>query len=262
MAAKKRRLSSLIESQLPGFIQYEYENFSKFVEKYYEQQESAGQPLDIISNFDKYRDINFYEKNLLQQQSTLVSSITADITSFELVNGDSFPEQDGYVQIGDEILFYQSRNGNVFSEVSRGVSGNTTLGDLYNKSTFVTTSAAPHYQGDVVRNISNLFLYALVKEFEKTYLAEFPEAYLKEDVDKRSLIKNITSFYKAKGTDKSIKFLFNAIITEDPQDVPEVINPKNFTLKSSVSDWTKNYSLKVKVNSRDIFSLIGQRVTQ
>jgi len=262
MAAKKRRLSSLIESQLPGFIQYEYENFSKFVEKYYEQQESAGQPLDIISNFDKYRDINFYEKNLLQQQSTLVSSITADITSFELVNGDSFPEQDGYVQIGDEILFYQSRNGNVFSEVSRGVSGNTTLGDLYNKSTFVTTSAASHYQGDVVRNISNLFLYALVKEFEKTYLAEFPEAYLKEDVDKRSLIKNITSFYKAKGTDKSIKFLFNAIITDDPQDVPEVINPKNFTLKSSVSDWTKNYSLKVKVNSGDIFSLIGQRVTQ
>lgn len=262
MAAKKRRLSSLIESQLPGFIQYEYENFSKFVEKYYEQQESAGQPLDIISNFSDYRDINYYEKNLLQQQSTLVSSITADITSFEVANGDSFPERDGYVQIGDEILFYQTRNGNVFSEVSRGVSGNTTLGDLYTKSTFVTTSSAPHYQGDVVRNISNLFLYALVKEFEKTYLAEFPEAYLKEDVDKRSLIKNITSFYKAKGTDKSIKFLFNAIITDDPQDVPEVINPKNFTLKSSVSDWTKNYSLKVKVNSGDIFSLIGQRVTQ
>ena len=262
MAAKKRRLSSLIESQLPGFIQYEYENFSKFVEKYYEQQESAGQPLDIISNFSDYRDINFYEKNLLQQQSTLVSSITADITSFELANGDSFPDRDGYVQIGDEILFYQTRNGNIFSEVSRGVSGNTTLGDLYTKSTFVTTSSAPHYQGDVVRNISNLFLYALVKEFEKTYLAEFPEAYLKEDVDKRSLIKNITSFYKAKGTDKSIKFLFNAIITDDPQDVPEVINPKDFTLKSSVSDWTKNYSLKVKVTSGDIFSLIGQRVTQ
>jgi len=262
MAAKKRRLSSLIESQLPGFIQYEYENFSKFVEKYYEQQEAAGQPLDIISNFEKYRDINYYEKNLLQQQSKLTSSITADVNTFTVDDGGSFPEKDGYVQIGDEILFYQSRSGNVFSEVSRGVSGNTTLGDLYNKSTFVTTSSAPHYQGDVVRNISNLFLYALVKEFEKTYLAEFPEAYLKEDVDKRSLIKNITSFYKAKGTDKSIKFLFNAIITDDPQDVPEVINPKDFTLKSSVSDWTKNYSLKVKVTSGDIFSLIGQRVTQ
>ena len=262
MAAKKRRLSSLIESQLPGFIQYEYENFSKFVEKYYEQQESAGQPLDIVSNLSQYRDINFYEKNLLSQQSTLVGSILADGSTFEVENGDSFPEENGYVQIGSEILFYQTRNGNVFSEVSRGVSGNTTLGDLYTKSAFVTTAAAPHYQGDVVRNISNLFLYALVKEFEKTYLSEFPEAYLKEGVDKRSLIKNISSFYKAKGTDKSVKFLFNAIITDDPLDVPEVIKPKDYTLKASVSDWTKNYSLKVKVNSGDVFSLIGERITQ
>ena len=110
---------------------------------------------------------------------------------------------------------------------------------MYTKSAFVTTAAAPHYQGDVVRNISNLFLYALVKEFEKTYLSEFPEAYLKEGVDKRSLIKNISSFYKAKGTDKSVKFLFNAIITDDPLDVPEVIKPKDYTLKVSVSDWTK-----------------------
>ena len=262
MPAKKRRLSSLIESQLPGFIQYEYENFSKFVEKYYEQQESAGQPLDVISNLSSYRDINFYEKNLLNQQSTLVSSITADANTFELENGSSFPEQDGYVQIGDEILFYQTRSGNVFSEVSRGVSGNTTLGDLYTKSTFVTTAAAAHYQGNVVRNISNLFLYALVKEFEKTYLAEFPEAYLKEDVDRRSLIKNITSFYKTKGTDKSIKFIFNSIVSKDSSDVPEVIKPKDYTLKTSVSDWTKNYSLKVKVNGGDVFSLIGQRITQ
>ena len=262
MAPKKRRLSSLIESQLPGFIQYEYENFGKFVEKYYEQQESAGQPLDVISNLSSYRDINFYEKNLLSQESTLVSSITADITEFEVEDGSSFPEENGYVQIGDEILFYQTRTGNVFSEVSRGVSGNTTLGDLYTKSTFVTTAAAAHYQGNVVRNISNLFLYALVKEFEKTYLAEFPEAYLKEDIDRRSLIKNITSFYKTKGTDKSIKFIFNSIVSKDAQDVPEVINPKDFTLKTSVSDWTKNYSLKVKVNSGDVFSLIGQRITQ
>ena len=224
--------------------------------------ESIGQPLDIISNLNKYRDIEYYEKHLLDQQSTLVSSILADATTLTLVDGSSFPEENGYIQIGDEILFYQTRNGNVLEEVSRGVSGNTTLGDLYTSSAFVTTAAAPHYQGDVVRNISNLFLYALVKEFEKTYLSDFPEAYLKESVDKRTLIKNITSFYKAKGTDRSIKFLFNAIVTDDPQNVPEVVNPKDYTLKASVSDWTKNYSLKVKVNSGDIFDLIGQRITQ
>ena len=78
----------------------------------------------------------------------------------------------------------------------------------------------------------------------------------------RSLIKNITSFYKAKGTDKSIKFLFNAIVTDDPRNVPEVVNPKDYTLKASVSDWTKNYSLKVKLNYGNANDLIGQRITQ
>ena len=76
MAAKTRNISTLIESQLPGFIVSEYENFSKFVEKYYEQLEIQGQPLDIISNISKYRDINYYEKNLLKQFTELSSSIS------------------------------------------------------------------------------------------------------------------------------------------------------------------------------------------
>ena len=262
MAPKQRRISTLIESQLPGFIANEYENFSKFVEKYYEHLESAGQPLDILSNLDKYNNIDYYEENLLKQSTTLSASIAADATSLTVADASSFPEENGYIKIGNEILFYQERTDTQFLMVSRGVSGNTTLGDLYHSSTFVTTAAAPHYTGDTVQNISNLFLYALVKEFEKTYLGSFPEAYLKEGVNKRTLIKNIGKFYKAKGTDRSIKFIFNSIIAELPEDVPEVYNPKDFTLKASVSDWVSDYTLKVKVTSGDPFSLIGNVITQ
>ena len=262
MAPKKRRLSSLIESQLPGFIQYEYENFSKFVEKYYEHQESAGQPIDIISNLGKYRDIDTYEKHLLDQSTTLVSNIAADANTLELTDATSFPEENGYIKIGDEILFYQSRTGNVLEEVSRGVSGNTTLGDLYHSSTFVTTAAAPHYQSDVVYNVSNLFLYALVKEFEKTYLSTFPEAYLKEEVDKRLLIKNITKFYKSKGTDRSVKFIFNSIISKESDDIPVVVSPKDSTLKASTSDWSRDFYLAVKVVNGNAEDLVGQVITQ
>jgi len=262
MAPKKRRIASLIESQLPGFITNEYENFSKFVEKYYEHLESAGQPLDILSNLDKYKNINSYEQNLLKQTTTLTSNAAADATTISVEDASSFPRENGYIKIGQEILFYQERTDTQFLEVSRGVSGNTTLGDLYHASTFVTTAATPHYTGDEVQNISNLFLYALVKEFEKTYLGSFPEAYLKKDVDKRTLIKNIGKFYKAKGTDRSVKFIFNSIISERPDDVPELFNPKDFTLKSSVSDWVNDYILKVKVTSGDPKNLIGNIITQ
>jgi hypothetical protein len=262
MAEKIKKISTLIESQLPGFISSEYEQFSKFVEKYYEQLESTGNPLDIIQNIENYRDINFYEKNLLNQKTILSGNILANSSSITVADASSFPKENGYIRIGNEICFYKERTNNQFLEVSRGVSGNNTLGDLYNSSEFVTTQSSPHYTGDEVYNISNLFLYAFIKNFEEEYLGAFPEKYLKGEVDKRTLIKNINKFYKAKGTDRSIKFIFNSIVSQNESEVVEVYNPKDFTLKASVSDWVTKYALKVKVLSGDPLKLIGNVITQ
>ncbi|AMO43110.1 structural protein [Cyanophage S-RIM32] len=257
--AETRRISTLIETQLPEFISSDYENFSKVLEKYYEQLELRGQPLDVIQNITKYRDIDFYEQNLLNENTKLASNAFAADTTITVEDATSFPEQNGYIKIGEEILFYKERTSNQFLEVSRGVSGNTKLGDLYDKSNFVTTLAADHYTGDNVQNISNLFLYAIVRNFESDYLASFPEKYLKSGIDKRTLIKNISSFYQAKGTDRSIKFIFNTLVSNE---TPEVVKPKDFTLKSSTSDWVTSYSLKVKVLSGDPSSLVGQEIIQ
>jgi hypothetical protein len=262
MAAKTRKISPLIESQLPGFISSDYENFTKFIEKYYEHLESPGQSLDIINNISKYRDINYYEKNLLNQQTVLASSIEPSDIIIEVEDATSFPEQNGYISIDNEICFYKSRTDTQFLEVSRGVSGNTKLGDLYEKSTFVTSNAAEHFAGAVVLNVSNLFLYALVKNFEAEYLAAFPEKYLDQNVDKRTLIKNIKKFYKSKGTDTSIKFVFNSVVPQNKDNTPVVYNPKDYTLKPSTSDWITKYSLKVKALSGDLETLVGQQIVQ
>ena len=155
--------------------------------------------------------------------------------------------------------FIRKRTDTSFLEVSRGVSGNQSLGDLYTSSNFVTTLSTEHLSGDNVQNISNLFLYAFVKNFESDYLASFPEKYLKGSVDKRTLIKNITDFYQAKGTDRSIKFIFNTLVSNDK---PEVLKPKDNTLKASFSDWITSYSLKVKILSGNPESLIGEQLTQ
>ena len=63
-AVKTKRISTLIETQLPEFISTEYELFSKFVQKYYEAQEVQGGPLDVLSNLQKYADIDYYEKKI------------------------------------------------------------------------------------------------------------------------------------------------------------------------------------------------------
>ena len=96
---------------------------------------------------------------------------------------------------------------------------------------------------------------------KKQYLSEFPEAYLKDGVDKRTLIKNITSFYSPRGTDNpSIKFLFKCLIDNDP--TPEIEYPRDFTLKNSDSNWINVYALRVKIVSGDPEDLVGQLIEQ
>jgi hypothetical protein len=262
MSVKKKSISTLIESQLPEFISSEYELFSKFVTKYYEQQELQGQPLDVLSNLQTYADIDYYEKNILKQNSILSSDVGVSDTTITVDDATSFPEENGYIQIGNEICFYKERTNTQFLEVSRGVSGNTKLGDLYSASNFTSTEAAFHSSGTSVNNISNLFLYALVKSFEAQYLGAFPEKYLKGQVDKRTLIKNIRKFYKAKGTDASVRFIFNTLVAGGEENTPTLYNPKDFTYKSSESDWVKGYALKAKILSGNPNDLIGKIITQ
>ncbi len=260
MQKTANKISLLVESQLPNFIVEDYELFSKFIQKYYEQLEIQGQPLDIITNLQTYRDIDFYEKNILKQSTTTSVFCQDTDETITVVDATSFPEFGGYIKVDDEICFYASRTDTEFLEVSRGVSGNTTLGDIYESTTFVTTQAADHISGSTVQNISNLFLYALIKSFESQYLSDFPEAYLNGDIDKRTLIKNISSFYQSKGTDNSIKFLFKCLISDDPN--PEVAYPRDHTLKSSESNWISSYALKAKVISGNVNDLIGQQIEQ
>ena len=260
MLKTANKISFLVDQQLPDFINEEYELFGKFIQKYYEQLELQGQPLDIIGNLQVYRDIDFYENNLLNQSTTVDGLVNPSDTTITVADASSFPKNGGYFKIDDEICFYKSRTDTQFKEISRGVSGNTKLGDLYSTSTFVTTQASSHTNGSQVLNISNLFLYALIKNFESEYLSDFPEAYLNEAVDKRTLIKNISSFYQSKGTDKSVKFLFKCLVKDDPE--PEVAYPRDFTLKSSESNWVNNYSLKVKVLSGTVKDLIGKKISQ
>ena len=153
MPKTANKISLLIEDQLPAFISDEYELFSKFVQKYYEQLELQGQPLDIAHNIATYRNIDFYEKRVLQQETKLAEFAQDTDTTITVVDASAFPDS-GYLKVNEEICFYKERTDTKFLHVSRGVSGNTTLGDLYSESTFVTTQAADHPNGSSVQNIS------------------------------------------------------------------------------------------------------------
>ena len=217
MKLKSRNISSLIESQLPNFIVEDYQLFGSFLKSYYGQQEVRGGVLDIINNLTTYRNINFYDKSVFAT-TTLSSAISNSQTSINVLSTEGYPDQ-GLVKIDDEIIFYTSKTETSLDGLRRGVHGNTKLGDLYNTSNFVSTVADNHAVDSKVHNLSNLFLFSLIQGFESEYLAGIPEKYLRGEIDKRTLIKNIGSFYKAKGTKRSIQFLFNALISSSETDV-------------------------------------------
>ncbi len=258
MNVKSRNISSLIESQIPQFIVGEYPSFVKFIESYYAQQELSGGVLDIISNLTKYRDINFYSKEVLKQSSKTTGITGVSDTTISVDNTIGFPEE-GLAKVGNEIFFYTGKTDTSFTGISRGVSGNTSLGDLYQTSKFVSSTATTHDTGSTIENLSNLFLYALIQSFESEYLAGIPEKYLRGEIDKRTLIKNISSFYKAKGTKRSIQFIFNSLVASDDTDV---YYPKDITLKASDSDWITDYALKVIAVQGNPEDLVGKVITE
>ena len=149
--------------------------------------------MDVINNIQKYADIDYYEKNLLKQNDKLTADVAIDATTITVEDAQSFPKKNGYIRIDDEIIFYATRTNTEFRDCSRGVSGNTSLGDLYEASKFESTEAGTHSSGAVVHNVSNLFLYALVKNFEAQYLGSFPEKYLKGEIDKEPLSRTSKS---------------------------------------------------------------------
>ena len=268
MATKLKNLSVLINDQLPDFIASEYPKFSSFLQKYYEHLELPGQPIDLITNLTEYRNSDTYNKENLKRQTTLSATISGSATTINVADTEGFPSANGYILIDDEVIFYQSKTSTSFLNCYRNVSETTLLGDLYSENEFNEVPYAEvgtgveHIATKKVSNISNLFLYALVKNFEAEFLQSFPTRDLKDDVDKSVLIKNIKQFYSTKGTEQSIGIIFNAIVSKEPNDVPTVYYPKDNIYKLSTSDWINTYSLKVKILNANPSDLIGERIVQ
>ena len=115
--------------------------------------------------------------------------------------------------------------------------------------------------GDIDRTIDEFVDY-----FTETYLKNFPTNLATNSttgnaVDRRKLLKNIKSFYRAKGSEKSFQLLFRLLY-----DVPvEFYYPKNDILRVSDGRWVEPKSIKVTRNNTDndtLRLLEGKQITQ
>jgi hypothetical protein len=258
MSFNRLNISDLIEQQLPDFISEEFSVFVKFFSEYYKSLEIKGSTLDISNNILQYLDLDSLTKSNLVKSAVLDIDINSTTSSIKLDSLYGFEKTNGIVSIDNEIIFYQDVDiaTNTLLNCQRGYSATTELKQI--GTTVTSSTAAAHTKGAVVNNLSNLFLFSIIKNYEEQYLEGFPYTQIDSDIDVVTLIKNIKDFYASKGTSLSIEFLFRCIFDE------EIIvkYPRDYVIKSSYSDWTVDDIIKVESISGNPYDLIGNEIKQ
>jgi hypothetical protein len=99
------------------------------------------------------------------------------------------------------------------------------------------------------------FFFDMMK---KELLGSFPESF-EDGSNKRTVMKNIRSFYRAKGSVDSVKFLFKILFDTES----EIYTPKEDIIKASMGDYKSDKQILVSSSSgASIYECEGQMISQ
>lgn len=224
---KTSNVSILVENQFPDFVKETNGKFLNFVSKYYESQESKYQPLDVVSNLVDYYNIGYYRYDKLVQSTTLsnpldagtdlvVGDIDTGLKTTNAITVDStigFPDKNGYIRIDSEIIYYKSKTSTQFLDCTRGTKALVLNSVPKSEVTLVNSSPETHITGSVVENIAFGFANEFLQRIKSELAPSIPEV-LDESLDLSNFIKNIKSFYSAKGSLSSHRILFKILFND------------------------------------------------
>jgi hypothetical protein len=195
MITPNNKISLLVNSQFPDFVQEDYPLFVRFLEAYYEFLENkitlqsfiatAGQTSFTTTNPYSPEAIDVYKNGIKLSPSVEVNTISG--TKIVLTT----PAEAG------DIIVIRSRN------------------DLYSRAKELINIK------DVDESLTDF-----QNEFFNTYLNLFPK---NTDASKYVLIKNAAELYKSKGNENSFKYFFRTLFDEEI----EILTPKNDVLIAS-----------------------------
>ncbi len=206
--------SALIEKQLPSFVRESNQKFISFLTSYYESQEVKYNSLDIVQHLVDYYNIGYYTPNKLIESTLVASLVSSTDTTITVFSTIGFPESNGYIQIDDEIIFYKSKTKTQFVECIRAT-GAFILEKIPSSNVVYQESkeATNHLPESKVINISYQFVTEFFDRIKSEISPTLPET-LAPELNISSFLKNISSFYRAKGTEDSHKLLFRILFNE------------------------------------------------
>jgi hypothetical protein len=213
MAIFKDKLSTLIGSQVPDFVLDDHPKFLQFLKTYYSFMEAAELAVTSIQTTDGIQ----LETQTNQQNELILDGSRIDSDRTALDEGDKILLESstfGKFTRGETIIGQTSKaTSTILSEdldnnrlfivaQDKFIIGETILGTSSNASAVVN-----NYKPNPVNNIQELLNFRdpdkaisnFLSNFRNEFLTTLPEN-LNSNVNKRSLIKNVKSLYKSKGT--------------------------------------------------------------
>ena len=254
------KISTLIDGQLPDFIQSDHPIFSVFLKHYYEYLEAAE--LRVTVNID----------NILLELETTSYVLGVDGNKIVLEVGAG---TEGKFVVGETITggtskatakilvddLSNSTKPRIFiTSQQKFVTGETITG-----GTSLSSAVVTRYRANPVQTIQQLLAYADIDNTIYDFLDQFRDEFmnaipltLADGVSKRSLVKNIRELYRAKGTSEGHKIFFNMILGE----TPEVIYPNKYMVRASGGNWGNKLIIRVAPSGSAVGDqAIGKTIT-
>ena len=248
------KISSLIQTQLPEFIQADHPVFNQFVRSYFQFLESAEITVSEVNNYlvQDTTSVNFVLDE--DGEKVVLEDSEAKFTVGEIITGRNSGAT--ATVLVDDI----DDNKRLFvSAQSQFVIGELVTGSQSGANATVQT-----YRANPVQNIQQLLEYANVDATIDKFLDNFRDAFLDgivdnltDGVNKRKLIKNIRDLYISKGTRKGHELFFRLLFNDDAV----ISYPNENMLRNSDGIWTTRRIMRVQVTAGDVSELIGQIVT-
>ena len=257
---KKVKLQSIVENQLPSFVQSDFPLLGEFLREYYTSQEYPTASATILQNIDEYVKLVTLTTNT---ESTVlrddIDEVDEEIfVSFDLNNGIigtyQFPEKYGLIKIDNEIILYEEKTNNSFKGCIRGFSGVTSYNSIHSDQlTFSESDIAEHVTGAKIVNLSALLFARFLIKVKGLYSPGFENRVLDEDLNQRIFVSRVKDFYSSKGSDESFRILFGALYGEDC----EVLRPREFLFRPSDADYRVTKDLVVESINGDPSKLLN-----
>jgi len=270
MAKFTDKISNLINQQVPEFVLEQHPKFLEFIKTYYTFMESAELGVTSVQTTDGI----LLETETAQTNELLLDGSRLDTDRTQLDAGDKvILESSTYGKFtrGETITGQTSNatttvlaedldNGRLYiSAQDKFIDGEQVVGNSSNATAIIN-----NYKPNPVNNIQDLLNFRdpdkvisnFLTKFRNEFLNTLPET-LSNGVDKRKLIKNIKSVYRAKGTNRGHELFFRLLFGLES----ETIYPRENIIRASDGNWDTTKILRVISTVGDTVNLIGRTIT-